>query len=327
MSEWEDSHQVPKIRVLVETFYDVQKTRIEEGNRIQDLVRRGVLPEPVAEELHNNTEKKLEAIEKSIVEDLKKLIKYHVVWDHWLQNVNGIGTVLAAGLIAYADARKFDSVSKLWAYAGLHLIRRCSECGKRTFASPSETDAWEKKMVERLKQANERKTKKEKATDEQLLEKVHTSVCHCEESKPAMVIAKRKRGELSDWNPKLKTHCWKMGESFVKVHGVYHDQYAKFKDEEQRKAPEGMAQAQIHARAKRKTVKLFLAHYWQTYRELCGLPTRSPYAMEHGGHQDYIPPSPIPSSQQTGEAHCIYASQGTYETPHLLASQWKSGTR
>jgi hypothetical protein len=289
MSDWEDSHQIPKIRILVESYYDVQKVRIEEGNRIKDLIRRGVLPEPVAEELHSNTEKKLEAVERGFVEDLKKLVKFHVVWDRWLKDVNGIGTVLAAGLIAYADARKFDSVSKLWAYAGLHLISRCSECGKRTFATPRDTDAWMNKMVARLKMADDRKLKKEKATDEQLLEKVKASVCHCEEAAPTMVIAKRKKGELSDWNPKLKTHMWKVGESFVKVKGSYHDLYAKFKDEEQKKAPEGMAQAQIHARAKRKTVKIFLAHYWQTYRELTGLPTRSPYAMEHG-HQEYIPP-------------------------------------
>jgi hypothetical protein len=289
MPDWEDSHQIPKIRVLVETYYDVQKTRIEEGNRIKDLIRRGVLPEPVAEELHNNTEKKLEAIETGIVTDLKKLIKLHVVWDRWLQDVNGVGTVLAAGLIAYADARKFDSVSKLWAYAGLHLIERCETCGKR-FIPVQQRAAWKEKMFTRLKQINERAIKdKKKQTDEEIREKVENTLCSCETPIPARTIAKRKRGELSDWNPKLKVHCWKIGESFVKVKGAYHDVYAKFKTEEEARAPEKMAQAQIHARAKRRTVKLFLAHYWQTYRELTGLPTRSPYAMEHG-HQEYISP-------------------------------------
>lgn len=120
------------------------------------------------------------------------------------------------------------------------------------------------------------------------------------------------------WNASLKTLCWKIGESFVKVSG-YEDAYygriyserkalevernerlcfsaqaqeilaqKKFgKDTEARKHYEAgrLPPAHIHARAKRYAVKLFLSHYHeQAYRLELGKEPPLPYPIAHLGH-------------------------------------------
>lgn len=133
--------------------------------------------------------------------------------------------------------------------------------------------------------------------------------------------SKWEKGEKRPHNGNLKTLCWKIGESFVKVKGIDGDVYGKIYDA--RKAYEhkkneareyadqaaatlksrpGHAQratyaegrlpdGHIHARAKRYAVKLFLAHYLQIGRELKGLPVVLPYPISHLGHAHLIEPN------------------------------------
>jgi hypothetical protein len=125
------------------------------------------------------------------------------------------------------------------------------------------------------------------------------------------------------WNASLKTLCWKIGESFVKVStndddvyghlyvarkayeqqrneaGALADQAAakleKFrigKGTEARKAYEAgrLPPAHVHARAKRWAVKLFLAHYQAVaYRDHFGTDAPKPYILtREGGHAHEI---------------------------------------
>jgi hypothetical protein len=48
--------------------------------------------------------------------------------------------------------------------------------------------------------------------------------------------------------------------------------------------------AHRHADACRHMTKLFLSHFWQTYRELEGLPLERPYILNQNGHTHYISP-------------------------------------
>jgi hypothetical protein len=130
------------------------------------------------------------------------------------------------------------------------------------------------------------------------------------------------KGQKRPWNAALKTLCWKIGESFVKVSGredafygrIYADRKAlelsrnealqfkdqavaalerkKFgKDTEARKHYEAgkLPPAHIHARAKRYAVKLFLAHYHETgYILLHGVKPPLPYPIAHLGHAHVI---------------------------------------
>lgn len=132
------------------------------------------------------------------------------------------------------------------------------------------------------------------------------------------------KGEKRPFNATLKTLCWKLGESFVKVQNNDADFYGKLyvetkegliaKNEAGEFAPAAaeklekfkiskttdaykaysagkLPPAHIHARAKRWAVKLFLSHYhavgyWLAFETM---PAR-PYAVEHLGHAHIISP-------------------------------------
>jgi len=125
------------------------------------------------------------------------------------------------------------------------------------------------------------------------------------------------------WNAQLKTLCWKIGESFVKVSGNEKDFYGHlyalrktelieqndalmFKDVALEKAEKvgkktdayksysigKLPPAHIHARAKRVAVKLFLSHYHEmAYLYHYGKPYEgNPYSIAILGHTHKIEP-------------------------------------
>lgn len=136
------------------------------------------------------------------------------------------------------------------------------------------------------------------------------------------------KGEKIPWNAKLKTLCWKIGESFVKVsnhpediygkvyqqrkvyeierntRGDYADQAAHSLETKNYSADtnaykayaEGkLPDARIHLRAKRYAVKLFLSHLHHVmYEDAFGVAPPKPYILTHevNGivHSDYIAP-------------------------------------
>lgn len=131
------------------------------------------------------------------------------------------------------------------------------------------------------------------------------------------------KGEKRPWNASLKTLCWKIGESFVKVSGREEDVYGKLylqrKAQEQARNEAGelsdqaahklatvrigkktdarkhyeaghLPPAHVHARAKRWAVKLFLSHWHQVaYRAHYGVDAPKPYVLTPaGGHAHVI---------------------------------------
>jgi hypothetical protein len=130
------------------------------------------------------------------------------------------------------------------------------------------------------------------------------------------------KGQKRPWNARLKTLCWKLGESFVKVSGyddaafgklyverknqeVERNERGEFADQAARKLEKfkigkttdaykaystgKLPPAHLHARAKRWAVKLFLACYHrQGYRILFGEEPPAPYPIAHLGHADLI---------------------------------------
>lgn len=168
------------------------------------------------------------------------------------RNVLGIGPVIAAGLLSHIDIEKARYPSSIWRFAGL-----------------DPTQVW-------------------------------------------------KKGQKRPWNAQLKTLCWKAGDSFVKLggKGFYGAWYREVKESlvERNEAGEFApaaaevlanrpkhAQAAIYTegrlpdghvdmRARRQTVKMFLAHYWEVGKRLAGEAPPKPYAISVLGHGHYVPP-------------------------------------
>lgn len=129
------------------------------------------------------------------------------------------------------------------------------------------------------------------------------------------------KGEKRPFNAKLKTLCWKIGESFVKTKNLEDSFYGPWYDErkqyevERNESGELKDQAlniannkpnhaqietykegrlpdgHINMRAKRWTVKLFLSHYHHVAHELeYDESPPEPYIIAHGDHAHYIEP-------------------------------------
>jgi Transposase IS116/IS110/IS902 family len=132
------------------------------------------------------------------------------------------------------------------------------------------------------------------------------------------------KGKKRPWNAKLKTLCWKVGQSFMKqknhpdcFYGKLYDQRKAYeierndkggnravalqKAEKYNKSTEAYAHlaqgklppAQIDARARRFVVKIFLSHlHAEWYRKEFGTEPPAPYALAQLGHAHMInPPS------------------------------------
>lgn len=108
-----------------------------------------------------------------------------------------------------------------------------------------------------------------------------------------------KRGERRPWNPGLKTVCLRIGHAFAESAGEDGDFYGKLYRQRatiETTANDGREQgrlppAHIAARARRWTVKLFLAHYHHVAWTLAtGVPPVKPYAIGVLGRAEYIAP-------------------------------------
>lgn len=127
---------------------------------------------------------------------------------------------------------------------------------------------------------------------------------------------KRAKGEKIDWNPKLRTMCWKIADSFIKGNSpVYRQIYDSEKEKQfSLRFPKGelrkrynsrgkdgpykeddlqLSKGHVDNRARRKMVKIFLQHYWVVSREMAGLDTRPPYPIDKLGHRSYISPEEV----------------------------------
>ena len=131
------------------------------------------------------------------------------------------------------------------------------------------------------------------------------------------------KGEKRPWNANLKTLCWKVGQSFMKLRSydgdiygkVYEERKAyeikrndeggnaetaasqlkakKYKESDTKKALESgkLSPGQIDARARRYAVKLFLSHMHHVWHEChFNAPPPKPYIIEHGGHTHFLAP-------------------------------------
>jgi len=135
--------------------------------------------------------------------------------------------------------------------------------------------------------------------------------------------ARWEKGQKRPWNARLKVHCWKIGDSFVKhsAHencvyghayrhrkayeverneaGLLADAAAKslrernIQDPKLKKTLESgkLPDGQIDMRAKRWAVKLYLSHcHHVMHEDHYGTPPPKPYVLSHLGHVDFVAP-------------------------------------
>ena len=222
--------------------------------------------------------KEAEKQEREIEKLLKKLLKRFPVYNQWLSNVKGVGTVGAAWILAEFDIEEAITVSKLWQYAGYNpgMVR-----GKKRISKAE----YKPKMG---KIVNEMKNIKSNGID------------YIVETDTLIRGDRASEGFILPYNKNLKTRLYVLADGFIKSKSnyaleFYYPYKARLENEKSPIFNEGKARkddgkpwcevskAHRDSAAKRYMMKNFLKDLYATWRSIVGLSVRVPYEEEYLG--------------------------------------------
>lgn len=275
-------------RFLVDYYYDLQDDRIRAKGRVRASSKSGE-PHEVITWLSDNTG----YLEKQIQKALTAYAESSPV-GRWCMSICGIAGTITAGLLAHIDLEPWRCLKIKEAMEAANAAGMKKKCNKFEPCTPQcrsiivETSG----QIERFAGLD-----------------------------PSIKWGK---GKVRPFNAKLKVLLWKAGESFVKVSNNDKDFYGKiykqakeylteqneagkFKDDAARYLTEKkygknteaykaytegkLPLAQIHGRAKRKAVKLFVSHFHEiAYQYHFGRKPAAPYSIAILSHSHYIAP-------------------------------------
>ncbi len=272
----------------VRHYHARQTMRKSVGNQIGAIVRQEFLTEEEGKVLTDQHVVPMEKGERQIIKDAQKHLPGMPIWDTWLSKIPGIGPNLAVQLVAHIQpVSDFANVAKLWAYFGYHVIDGVAarrQAGKKA--------AWNHAAKVVCWQAGEcfMKQSKSKAAIEELHQAGEIDEA-TRDTRLARVGPYREFYDLYHASDRNK-HPEKITVQDAKTGKAKLDRF----DKPLTKYSDG----HMMARAQRYTVKMFLSHLWQVWRELEGLPVPGPYAIEFlQGHTHLISPwSMIPETKE-----------------------------
>lgn len=199
-------------RYLVDTYYMWQEQRKRTANQDRALGESQEPHEAIAWLLGNAN-----VLERSLARLLKVYADTRVVGE-WAQTIVGIGPIIAAGLLAHIDIEQAPTVGHIWRFAGL-----------------DPTQEWLGKVRGKVVTTEFLDQKSGVVAEVQA-----TAFAAALDRRIALPLrgAKGKEVKLTvdslsawaarrPWNADLKTLCWKIGESFVKVSGRDGDVYGQ----------------------------------------------------------------------------------------------------
>jgi len=262
------------LRGIVDTYNQFQQVRIASFNRLRAMQINDEYESIREKVLQELTE--IEKLEKSLVKEMRALLRHNELYTNWLRYIRGLGPTLSAKLLAlHLDVNKH--ISSWNAFFGLVPFYYECKCEKgHRFLYPRVPLHCSVK------------------DDPQATEPCKATITECKKVEAA---PKPKRGYKAFWNPKAKTLAYLISESFRKQGRYYRLMYYKFAIKELQLALAGEKELynlrHLDYKARRLTVKLFLSHTHEMARRLSGLQPEKPYQFEYLNHDDYISPDEV----------------------------------
>lgn len=268
-----------KLKRAVRFFYDLQKLRIQAGNRNTAQDQPAILDEEDKEFIGLISDKTKE-VEKLALNQVAKLLKGIPIYERFLKDVRGIGPTMAGVIISEISIEKAQTVSGLWAWCGLAVRDGVADRLKR--GEKARYNPFLKSKIVRVAAECLIKSKSEytrfyydykhrKAT----MRVPVCMACHgagvARETKKKIIDSEGKSVEITDPNaPKAGSKC-------RNCNGTGKD------------APWGKSDLHRHNAAMRYMMKMFLIDLYLKWRALEGLPVSEPYAaaklgIRHGDH-------------------------------------------
>lgn len=244
-------------KLATRSLYDVQKLRIQIELRMARLVRDGIMTEAQANHHYELPLQLFTQAEEHLVKELWYQVRDMPIVGEYLSKIKGIGPRLSGLLIAnIAPISRFDTISKLWAYAGLHVTdgraAKRAKGAKANWNDELKTTAWKiAGSFVKIADSPYRKLYDDyKARIVQRTIDAGQVVWGIKDS--GKVYAVHFTGEPPAEIPKKDKIEWSLG--------------------------------RINNMAMRYIAKRLLSHLWLVWRKIEGLEIRQPYVQEKMGH-------------------------------------------
>jgi hypothetical protein len=230
----------PKWGLVVAEGVDVQ-------HMLKEIREHGGGPVPLLGFLYSHAFHR----ERELALHMEAIIAQHPIWP-WLSHVKGIGSTLAARLLARLDISRAPSPASFWAYCGLATVPAavfaCAMCGRRDLGAPGMR--WAARHADPATR---------RPCPGAMVAEGITVGARVAQPRP-------RRGERARYDMEAKKICYLVGISFLRCGGPYSDYY-----HERRAHLEGhhpnWPPKRLHLGAIRATSKHFLADLWQAWRD------------------------------------------------------------
>ncbi len=277
--------EMTKLRMMYRGFQDLQKLRIQSGNRnTTDEVVLDDADKVFFEGMGNG----LEVLEKSSLKAMKRILKGIPIWKEWLDAQLGIGPAISAFLVAEINIEKCETASQLWSWMGLKVVvkncpfcggkpgNKCSVCqgkgtvgqadrrfkGQRADYDPKRKAKVLYVMGGCLTKANDAWKKVYDGRKHRRQHQMVALCMGCGGTGRRKGIIKGEDGKTEEKGKEVE--CWNCGGTGGP-------------------APWGRDDKHRHLDATRYMVKMFLLELWKQWRTIEGLPVRESYAVEKLG--------------------------------------------
>lgn len=250
------------LRSAVSFAYDLQKLRIQQGNRSGPQAPGAeALLTPPQQEFMRYACDTLELLEQDAFKAVDKLCRHWSIYP-WLRAQKGCGPTMAGVLIAYIDPHRAPTASSVWAWCGLSVVDGHAQ--RRQKGQKANFNPWLKSKVLAVLGGSLLKANSpwRKFYDDykHRLQSQRLPVCGACGNKG--LVAVEPEAGSSAVPAKQACHNCNGGAGPI---------------------PWGNSDGHRHNAAMRYMVKMFLAEFWKQWRTLEGLPVREPYAEQYLG--------------------------------------------
>lgn len=245
------SAQLNDLGLVVRQFYTIQDQRKAMSNRLQAYHKLGYHATHAGSVFDEMVE-----LESHIGDVVTTMVVKEPIYEAWLRQVEGVGPILSAAIIArIGSVDRFETISALWAYGGLHVVD-----GRAPKRRKNEVANWDAelrtliafKVPKQFIKATSSFGRELYDQYKAFYESVHDARCPVW-SHPEVTVNKAGTKATVDGKG-----CSRKGH--------------------------------IDNMAMRKVGKVFLANLWVAWRDLLGLSVTEPYAAKLDGHSHIIQP-------------------------------------
>jgi hypothetical protein len=312
--DFENNPKIAKLRNATRYVYDIQKIRIQVGNRAgkQADHAKAALDEEDKRFLKASNQG-LKNLEEEGFKELLRLLKGIPIWEKWLKHeVLGVGPAMAGVLLSELDIEEAIYPSKFWAVSGLAVDNKTGRAVRRVKGQKLNYNPWLKSkllevmgkcmikngapvdakdiVVKKTGDIRKRKAKPASKWYDIYVNRKHRrktqmlDVCMACEGSGKLKIRKKKRKngeefevqEPASKKAKKGKEVTEEGEAKVTECGNCGGTGGP--------APWGRSDAHRELDARRYMVKMFLAEFWERWRKFENLPIRPTYHEERQGH-------------------------------------------